>query len=86
VIPDVVPLRYQTGDHFDKRVPGTQETYCPSVFDATAHNAFPGRAKLQKQARTWGKNNVENDAVTVIGGVRLKTDLGDHTLEAVPEG
>ncbi|HSK97009.1 MAG TPA: hypothetical protein VK891_10370 [Euzebyales bacterium] len=52
-------------------------------FEATAHNAFPGRPKLQKQASRWAK---KNDAVTVIGGIQLKADLGDHSLEIQPEG
>ena len=55
-------------------------------FEATAHNAFPGRPKLQKQASRWAKKNVQSDAVTVIGGIQLKADLGDHSLEIQPEG
>lgn len=64
---------------------GTPDDFCASLARKTARTVFKGQPEVRKNAANWAKDNARNDTVTVIGGMQLKADLGNHRLTIVPE-
>lgn len=66
-----------------ERGPLTHQDYCPSVFLRTAENVFANQAEFQEEAMRWAEENHRNDAITIIGGIQLRADLGAHDMRFV---
>jgi hypothetical protein len=57
---------------------------CRDLFTELAGTLLARDEKLRKQAVQWTGENVDNDASTVIGAVRLVATLAPHTLDCTP--
>jgi hypothetical protein len=68
-----------------ERGPGTPEEYCPSVFREAADTVFASQPDVAQEAAMWAEENIDNDASTVVGGIELTVDLGEHRITFVPE-
>jgi hypothetical protein len=59
---------------------------CEHLFVAVAGILLASDAEQHKQALNWAGTNVDSDASTVIGNVRLLTTLSPHSLRCTPAG
>jgi hypothetical protein len=55
---------------------------CKKLFTELAGNLLAG--DQSKKAAAWAGANVDNDATTVIGNLRLVATLSPHTLDCTP--
>ncbi|MEQ7128112.1 hypothetical protein ABN034_26790 [Actinopolymorpha sp. B11F2] len=57
---------------------------CKELFTELAGIVLARDERLRRQAVQWAGANVDNDASTVIGELRLVATLSPHTLDCTP--
>jgi hypothetical protein len=66
--------------------PQSPRDYCHRLFRFMVESVYAGQPTFRKQAGSWAAKNLENEAVTVIGGMELSVELQQHAIRIYPEG